>query len=128
VRGNLSCSQQNAFYWKEGWAECHEWQANGTYISSGNNQYIDNVESYIFLHLRFVKKGTLWFTFEVPIPCLSTNTPKNPSESHLIPSPRACSVQVDAEQYADGLIFRMDNENMPLDSTGGVLASSSDRR
>lgn len=37
-------------------------------------------------------------------------------------------VQVDAEPYADGLLFRIDNENMPLDSIGSVLASSSDRR
>ena len=50
--------------------------------------------------------------------------PVNPTKSF---SPRGVA-QVDAEQYADGLIFRIDNENMPLDSIGGILASSSDRR
>lgn len=90
---------QNAFYWRENWGDCGHWNSNGTFVGSGNNRGLDYVESYMILHLRFVKPGNIWFTFEV-----------------------------DAEQYADGLVFRMDDENLPLDDLGGVLASQSPRR
>ena len=48
--------------WREG-RECAAWavNANGTALMSGNNSHYNFIESYLILHLRFVRPGSLWF-------------------------------------------------------------------
>ena len=83
--------------WREG-EGCEGWSvnANGSAIISGNNSGLDYVESYLILHLRFVRPGELWFTF-----------------------------RVDAEEFADGLLFRLDDVAQPLAGEGLTLISRS---
>ncbi|EKX36891.1 hypothetical protein GUITHDRAFT_165607 [Guillardia theta CCMP2712] len=75
---------------------CDPWQVgrNGSMLSSGDNRRYNYVESYLILHLKFVRKGSLWFRF-----------------------------MVDAEDHADGLLFRIDHVNQPLDPSGSVFVS-----
>jgi len=67
--------------WREK-ERCSAWTvgANGTALTSGNNTGENYLESYLILNLRFVRPGSLWFRY-----------------------------RVDAEEYADGLLFRMDD-------------------
>lgn len=48
--------------WRER-VDCQPWaaNANGTALVSGNNSHFDYMESYLMLHLRFVRPGSLWF-------------------------------------------------------------------
>jgi hypothetical protein len=52
--------------WKKD-VDCAKWESSedGSHMHSGNNKDLDYIESYLILHLRFVRKGTLWFTFQV---------------------------------------------------------------
>jgi hypothetical protein len=52
--------------WKEN-VNCAKWETSedGSYLHSGNNQNLDYIENYLILHLHFVRKGTIWFTFKV---------------------------------------------------------------
>jgi len=79
--------------WREG-VECEGWRANanGTAITSGNNTGRNYLESYLILNLRFVRPGSLWFRY-----------------------------RVDAEEFADGLIFRLDDVAQPLAENDGAL-------
>ena len=83
-------SERFTQYGNEVWRErvdCAIWTVNaeGTAITSGNNSLFHNIETYLILQLRFVRPGALWFRY-----------------------------RVDAEEWADGLSFRVDDEVLPL--------------
>ena len=72
--------------WVEGY-KCKPWtvDSSGLFLFSGNNSGLHGIESYLMLHLHFVRPGKIWFKF-----------------------------RVDAEPSADGLFFFIDDSRTPI--------------
>ena len=82
---------------------CFRWTLNGTFISSGQNQDVNGVESTLQWNVALVTSGKIRFSYKVRI--------------YLFPPPwfLQTHVQVDAEGPSyDGLVFYVDDVAWPM--------------